>query len=140
MLVEINNQTKQKVPRKLLIYWAEAFSRNYRLGGKKLSLAFVTSRTMKKINFNYRGQDQTTDVLSFAGEEDFFGEIIIDYAQIKRQAKIYQRGVCQELIFILIHGLLHLLGYDDTNDRKRRQMIALGEKFMAKNAPKANNL
>ncbi|MBU4347150.1 rRNA maturation RNase YbeY, partial [Patescibacteria group bacterium] len=60
----------------------------------------------------------------------FLGEVIIDYAQIKRQAREFGSGVNDELVFILVHGLLHLLGYDDKTEKGAKEMERLGEKFI----------
>lgn len=112
---------------------------------QEISLAFVSDAEIKKINNTYRGLNQITDVLSFAplnsaegnltgqaGDGDYLGEIIIDYSQIKRQAGNFKTTVRQELIFILVHGLLHLIGYDDKTDGDREKMIKLGEEFIKK--------
>jgi len=67
-----------------------------------------------------------------AREISDLGEIIINPAQIKRQAKENNNSFQQELIFVLVHGLLHLAGYDDKTEKDRLAMIGLGEKFIKK--------
>ncbi len=64
-------------------------------------------------------------------ETKFLGEIIIDYAQVKRQAKKFGNSNKKELIFILIHGLLHLLGYNDTSGPAKKKMDKLSKEFMS---------
>jgi len=129
--LEINNQTKHKIDSKLIEKVIKVFGRVYKINkNKEISLAFVSDNEIKKLNKSYRGFNKPTDILSFPGEGDFLGEIIIDYDQIKRQAANFKNSAKQELIFILIHGLLHLIGYDDKTDKAREKMIKLGEKFI----------
>ena len=130
MKIEINNQTSQKLDLKLIEKTVKIFGRVYKIKNKTLSLAFVCDAEIKKMNLAYRGVNQATDVLSFAGEGDELGEIIIDYGQIKQQAAEFKNSAKQELIFILVHGLLHLTGYDDKTDSQRKKMIKRGEEFI----------
>ena len=134
MSVEINNKTKAKINLSLVRKIARKFLKKHKKEKKDLSIAFVGDGRIRELNKNYRKIDKVTDVLSFAGEEKFLGEIIIDYNQVKRQARQFRgqgmRAVKEELIFILAHGLLHLLGYDDGTEVGRREMERLGEEFI----------
>ena len=75
---------------------------------------------MRSLNRQYRGKDQTTDVLSFALREgkfshiqpDVLGDIIISVPTALRQAKDAGHELSREIDVLLVHGLLHLLGYD----------------------------
>jgi probable rRNA maturation factor len=129
-MVEVNNKTKSKIDTKLIKKIVDKFLEHYELKDKEVSLAFVGDSEIRKINKRYRQKDNVTDVLSFNGEGNFLGEIIIDYAQIKRQAKELGKKVDEELVFILVHGLLHLIGYDDETEKGRVEMIRMGEKFI----------
>ncbi len=103
-----------------------------------VSIAFIGDTAMCALNKTYRKKDKTTDVLSFpsatfetdSSMDNFLGEIIINYAQIKRQAKKYQNSLKQELIYILTHGLLHLVGYEDETEQGRKKMERLGDEFV----------
>lgn len=131
-MIEINNAAKQKINSALIKKTAQNFLKAYGKEKYDLSIAFVSGVAMRKLNKQYRNINQTTDVLSFAGEGDFLGEIIIDCAQVKGQAAEFGNSLENELIFILVHGLLHLLGYDDKKEKGRREMIRLGEEFLNK--------
>lgn len=130
-MVEINNPARERFDRQAVDMVARLFLKKFRLAKKDLSLAFVEEKEMKRLNLVYRRKKGTTDVLSFAGEEGFLGEIIFDYGQIKKQAKQLGHSAKKELLFILIHGLLHLIGYDDSTDKKRKEMIAVGERLLS---------
>ncbi|MEA1963298.1 MAG: rRNA maturation RNase YbeY [Patescibacteria group bacterium] len=129
-MIEINNKTGVKIDIKLVKKITEIFFVYYKIRNKNISIAFIGDVVMRRLNKRYRGKDNITDVLSFRGDGDDLGEILINYAQIKRQAKKYSKSVKEELIFILVHGLLHLLGYKDENEKEKNKMEDLGEEFI----------
>ncbi len=131
MKLEINNTTKSKIDSRLLKKAAQIFGRNMKQGGKEASLAIVGDQRIKTLNRLYRKKDKITDVLSFRSNEknNFLGEIIICYPQIKRQAKRQGIPLKDELVFIFIHGLLHLIGYDDKKQKDYEKMMKIGKKL-----------
>lgn len=131
-MLELTNQTKSKIDKKRIQEVVELFLKHHGKIKKTVSVVFISDETIKKFNKMYRHKDEVTDVLSFEGSGDSLGEILIDYAQIKRQAKEYSDSVEEELIFILVHGLLHLLGLSDETDEEAEQMDSLGRKFIKK--------
>ncbi len=86
----------------------------------ELSIVLTDDREIQKLNADYRGKDKPTDVLSFpllegAGEkhtQGLLGDIVISIPTAKRQAKEFGVSEKEELLRLLIHGCLHLLGYD----------------------------
>lgn len=77
----------------------------------------------REMNKYYRKQDRTTDVLSFVwNEPHLLGEIYISESQVKKQAPLYGNTYCKELKRVLIHGLLHLCGYDHCSQKDRKIM------------------
>jgi probable rRNA maturation factor len=77
----------------------------------------------RKLNRNYRNLDRVTDVLSFVWNEPvLLGEIYIAEGQVKRQAPVYGNTYYMELKRVLVHGLLHLCGYDHHNKVERKIM------------------
>jgi probable rRNA maturation factor len=135
-MVEINNTTKTRIDVKLVEIVAKKFLKHYKKQKFNVSIAFVGDREIQKINKIYRGINKPTDVLSFEGEDDFLGEVIISYSQIKKQAREQGKTAEEELIFILVHGLMHLVGYDDETEEGRVKMIRLGEAFIKALNPK----
>ena len=129
-MIEINNRTRSKVDTKLVRIVTEKFFKHYKLGNKEVSIAFVGDITIKRLNKNYLHKSHATDVMAFPGDGKYFGEIIIDYAQVKRQAKKYSGSIKEELIFILVHGLLHLLGHEDKTKKGTAEMERLGKEFI----------
>lgn len=100
------------------------------------SLVLIDDDKMHELNYNYRGIDRSTDVLSFAFEDNNklcynirqLGEIYISIPKMKAQAKEYGHSEKRELAFLTVHGLLHLLGYDHTKGQKEEtEMFAKQE-------------
>ena len=75
-----------------------------------LSIALVGQGRIRELNKKYRGKNRATDVLAFPG--DGLGEIVICLREVKKNAKRYRSNSEKELARVLIHGVLHLLGYD----------------------------
>lgn len=129
-MVEVNNTTKSKISKKDIIKAADKFLEYHGSSDKDVSIAFVSENRIRQLNRTYRGKDKITDVLSFEGEGESLGEILICPRQIRRQAEKAKHSSGDELIFILIHGLLHLLGREDDTENKRREMIEEGRDFI----------
>lgn len=126
-MIEIRNTTKKKLNKKRVEIIAKAFFKKYKVDpNTEISLAIVSDFKMKEINSLYRAKDKTTDVLSFPE----LNEIIISMSQIEKQAKENGHRASYEFEFILVHGLLHLVGYSDESEKDRLKMIKLGEEFL----------
>jgi probable rRNA maturation factor len=91
-----------------------------------LSVAFVDEREMRRLNKEWRGRDKVTDVLSF---EDV-GEILICYPQARRQAAELGHSARDEVIFLLVHGVLHVFGYDHVKPADAKRMFPLQAKIL----------
>lgn len=116
----------------------------------ELDVSIVDNHTIRQLNREYRGKDQVTDVLSFALQEggdsldqmlmnevneDFdwtphLGDIIISYDRAQEQALEYQHSLDRELGFLVVHGFLHLNGYDHQTLEDERQMFAIQEEVL----------
>ena len=100
-----------------------------------LSLIICGPITIKRINRDYRNKDAVTDVISFAllDNEDAveyedcieLGDIFINRQGVFSQAKEYGHSVKREFVFLFVHGLLHLLGYDHMNKEDEEKMFSL---------------
>ena len=92
----------------------------------EISLAFVDNPTIHALNQRYLGHDEPTDVLSFplsdAGAKRLSGELVIGAEVALAQAKERGHDVQEELALYVIHGLLHLCGYDDQDDEGAAEM------------------
>lgn len=86
---------------------------------ESLGVRFVGDREMRRVNRQFRGKDKTTDVLSFPGDPGapHLGDILISVPTARRQAEAAGHDVDRELKTLLLHGILHCLGYDHETDQ-----------------------
>lgn len=105
----------------------------------ELSIALVGDREMRPLNRKYRKKKKTTDVLSFLVEDQpvcgakILGDVVISVEQARRQAKARGKTLKSEMATLLIHGILHLLGYDhEKSPRQARIMFACERKLFAR--------
>lgn len=113
--------------------------------GSELSVALVHDDEMHRLNRDYRGKDRTTDVLAFALREGeatgtqelgLLGDVVISLPTAKRQAQERGHATERELTELLLHGILHLLGYDhERSPAEARRMFAKQRALMAAIAP-----
>ena len=130
-MIEVNNKTRTKINTNLIKRTTEEFLKYYKIN-KDISIALVGDTVIRRLNKEYRKIDRVTDVLAFEGEDNYLGELIIDHTQIRRQAKRFSPSTEKELVFILTHGLLHLLGYEDKTEEGKMEMERLGKEFIDK--------
>jgi|SRR6056297_62682 len=93
----------------------------------EISLSFVENKEIQELNEKYRGKNYTTDVLSFPLNEEIegliiLGDIIVSIDKVIEQAHEYNHGFERELIYLIIHGMFHLLGYDHINEGDKKIM------------------
>jgi len=93
-----------------------------------LSVAFVGEREMRKLNREWRGKDRVTDVLSFEN----VGEILICYPQAKRQAVELGHSTRDEVVFLLVHGVLHVFGHDHERPTDAKRMYSIQTKILTR--------
>ncbi len=102
---------------------------------------FVLPEEMKEINRQFKKRDSSTDVLSFPYHEEYeteeqtfqlLGEIFLETKTIGENAKKYNASFQRELLYIFIHGLLHLAGYTHEEETSLKSMITLQNKILEK--------
>lgn len=105
----------------------------------ELGLFITDDEGIKELNRRYRGVDEPTDVLAFGGEVEGFvsapdqphlRDIVISYPRAASQAQERGHSVAQEIDLLFLHGLLHLLGYEDETPKKRVRMWARQEEVL----------
>lgn len=92
----------------------------------ELSVTFIDDLKMREFNRDYRNIDRTTDVLSFPQEEGpgetLLGDILISVQTSLRNSKRYGLTHEEEIVKLLVHGILHLFGYDHKKKKEREEM------------------
>lgn len=117
--------------------------------GAELSLLFTDDAKMSGINAEWRDKNQPTNVLSFPGSDieigeqsDFMiGDLVFAYETVSREAIEQEKRFDDHLVHLIIHGFLHLFGYDHIEDEEAEQMEAIEIASLTKigiNDPYAN--
>jgi probable rRNA maturation factor len=91
----------------------------------ELSIALVDDADIQALNRDYRHKDKATNVLSFPQEGPFLGDIVLALETVQREAAEKSISLEHHVSHLLIHGFLHLQGYDHETDETAREMEAL---------------
>ena len=128
---------------KEIIRAAELVGKLYGAENSELSITLTDDEHIHELNKKFRDVDRPTDVLSFAFREseepeilnpqvEILGDIIISLERAKIQAENFGHSYLREVIFLTVHGLLHLLGYDHIEDNDRIEMEREQDFIMSK--------
>jgi len=151
-LIQVTTKTKSELKLKRLIKRATLHALNHlpastltrKLKGRKppyhLDIALVSKKSMQRLNFEYRKKQKTTDVLSFslldlprvAPSPTLIGQMVLCCPVIQSQARQWGVEPEEELQRMIIHGVLHLFGYDHEGSKKEaKAMFRLQEKLLS---------
>lgn len=98
-----------------------------------LSISFVNSKTLREINKEYLKHDYETDIITFNYSkkiQNIDGEILISFEEAKRNAKKYDVTYGKEICRLVIHGMLHLLNFDDNSKKNKKIMKRMENKLI----------
>lgn len=135
--LDFSNPVGAPIPRRLIQAVLNAFQRTRSSGRHHaVSVALVDRRAMRRLQRTYRQVNADTDVLSFPatpwpGQPPALGEVVICYPVAVQHARRYRHRVRQEVVELLIHGLVHLAGYQHTTSALAKKMAAFEAKILA---------
>jgi probable rRNA maturation factor len=124
MIEVVNRQRRRRVDASRWREFAESALGEIGARREGATVAFVSDRAMRQLNRRFRGRDSSTDVLSFPSAQDEFekaegltlGDVVISVEQAARQADEHGLEFDEEVAQLILHGLLHLCGYDHETD------------------------
>lgn len=133
MVEVVNRQRRRRIE---LERWRDFAAKALSAIGRKeesATIVFVSDRAMRDLNRRFRGLDKTTDVLSFTAErapfeqalEATLGDVVISVERAERQAAENHLSLETELAQLVLHGLLHLCGYDHETDTGEMNRLEL---------------
>ena len=135
------NQSDARMGQKLIKNWLQKIEKSSlflkphqkMLHKKSIIIVYVTSKNIKKLNRDFRSINKSTDILSFESLEkkSELGELVISPVDVKKNAAHNGWSFQRELKYVLLHGVLHLLGYDHIPEEslQARRMYALQDKI-----------
>jgi len=136
MTINLNNKTEKEIDNKkvneiikdIVNDFIEEYSK------KIINILITDDSEIEEFNRKYRNKEGPTDVLSFEYglDEEVIGEIIISIDSIKKNAKELNETFDEEFYYILIHGVLHILGYDHIEDEEAHEMDKLQDEYYDK--------
>ncbi|HEV7474661.1 MAG TPA: rRNA maturation RNase YbeY [Pyrinomonadaceae bacterium] len=133
MIEVVNRQRKMRVECERWQAFAAKAAEVLQQQAAGVTIAFVSDRAMRELNRLWRHQRGTTDVLSFPAEQDRFekaegarlGDIVISVEQAARQARQNGLTLDEEIAQLILHGLIHLCGYDHATDEGEMDRLEL---------------
>ncbi len=136
--IEVNQSSGKKVNKEWIKKIIKFALKKVDIKSAEISIAIVGDAEMKRLNKRWRGKNRVTDVLSFDyrlqipdSKFQVYGEIIICYPQAVRQARECGHGVHEEIKTLLVHGILHLCGYDhEKSARQAKEMEKMQKRIM----------
>jgi probable rRNA maturation factor len=132
----LNRQSRIPLQDALLARFLSSVRRELKLSRREVTVCFVDDREIAKLNRRFRGKPKPTDVLSFPANgtgvadfrhengANFLGDIAISPQAARRNAKRFGRSLDEELRILILHGVLHLMGYDheaDNGEMERKE-------------------
>ena len=106
----------------------------------EISLTFVSKEEIRELNNQYRGIDNHTDVLSFPLIEDFdeiglddeymLGDVVICLEKAREQAEEFGHSEAREIVYLFVHSVCHLLGFDHMEEEEKQEMRQREEEIM----------
>lgn len=118
--------TVPRFPRREIANFARRVLRFLDVEADDLAIAFVDDAAMREMNRRFRRKDRTTDVLTFPGDDaSHLGDIVISLDQARRQAAEEKHALPVEIRYLILHGILHALGYDHETDNGEMNALEL---------------
>lgn len=87
-----------------------------------VSVVLADDQFIRTLNHQYRGKNKPTNVLSFTGEGGELGDVVLAFDTVRREAEEQGKSLAAHTAHLVVHGLLHLLGFDHENDKDAAKM------------------
>ncbi len=132
MGVTIINKTDRRIKATAVRRFVKAVLSKLGVGKASLSLVFLEPDEIREFNRRFRDTDAETDVMAFPGEGDYLGDVMVCPSVVEENAKELGVSFDEELAFVIVHGILHLLGYTDHTPEEKEEMFKLQREILRK--------
>ncbi|MCA9395955.1 MAG: rRNA maturation RNase YbeY [Candidatus Omnitrophica bacterium] len=133
-----NEQKSVRIPVKRITALIRFLFSKEKVKGQGVSVLFCDDKKIKSLHKQYMNLNTPTDVMAFPGDDDFcpgaegyLGDVVVSAERAKAVASTYREPVIRETERYVVHGILHLLGYDDKAEKKKKIMIARQETILS---------
>ena len=127
-----NDHQTHRIHRKSMIGLIRNVLQEEKVQARELSIVFVDNKYIKKLNKRYLNHNALTDVMAFrlGGTQQIEGEVYVNLDRAKSQAKDYGVSFANEVGRLVVHGILHLVGYEDRTQAQRRSMKKKEDRYL----------
>lgn len=91
--------------------------------GREFHCRVTGDMELRRLNLQFRGKDSASDILSFPGEGEYLGDLAISRQRAAAQAREFGHSLAKEIQILMLHGVLHLLGFDHERDRGKMSRL-----------------
>jgi probable rRNA maturation factor len=141
VIVQINSKISPLIDAEFITHIASETLAILALENSEISIVLENNEQIRKLNKDYRGLDEPTDVLSFSFNEldpdtgsNYLGDVIISTQKVKKQALDQGHSIKKELVTLIIHGILHLAGYDHSTEKEEKEFFDLQNEILEKHS------
>lgn len=135
--ITVNVEDKYRINKKLVHAFISRLKGDLKFSVESLTINFISAKTILNINKHYLNHHYTTDIITFnySGDQVHLdGELFISVEDSRNNSQIYRCTHDRELFRLIAHGILHLVGYDDTTVTKKRKMKKIENLLVEKHA------
>ena len=132
MGITVLNRVGARIRHSELRRFVKAVLESLELSDAYLSIVFVSANEIKEYNLRFRNVDAETDVMAFTGEGDYLGDILICPEVVMKNSEELGVDFEDELKFVIVHGILHLLGYTDYTPEEKQKMFEEQRRLLEK--------
>ena len=131
IILDLHNNSDININDKAVENLINLVLNKYGLSNGKINLIITSDKILREMKKNYFNQNYFTDVIAFNIEENpFEGEIYISHQRVKENAIKYKQNFQEELKRVIIHGVLHLCGKEDSTKKEKSEMTSLEDLFI----------
>ena len=131
IILDVHNNSDININDKAVENLINLVLNKYGLSNGKINLIITSDKILREMKKNYFNQNYFTDVIAFNIEENpFEGEIYISHQRVKENAIKYKQNFQEELKRVIIHGVLHLCGKEDSTKKEKSEMTSLEDLFL----------
>jgi probable rRNA maturation factor len=120
----VEDVQKIKIPKRKVNLWIKECIAHHNKKTGNINIVFCSDEYLKEMNIQYMKHDYYTDIITFNNNDNdlLSGDLYISTERVQDNAKLYSVDILDELLRVIIHGILHLIGFNDTNNELKKEI------------------